>query len=442
MTFISKLALAAALTAGLTTTAALTPAVAQKKKDKAAEAGGQPPIKLSNEVRGPLSAAQTAIAANDNATAETQLAAAEAAAKTDDERYMVNAIRLSMAAKANDRAKLAPLLDNLIANPKTPPADVAKYTFFRGNMAFEGKAYAQALPLLTKARDLGYQDPDLNLRIAQAMVETGNVQGGVAEIQKAIDAETAAGRKAPESWYSYAVARLYMSGDRPGTAVWLSKALKAYPTPQNWRKSILVYRDGASGGGTPKPGQTAAKPLARGERIDLFRLMRATKSLADRGDYLEYADDANAAGLPYEAKAVIQEGRATGKLPAGDPNGTRVLAEAESKIKIDTPLATLEKQAGSAANGKLAAQTADAHLATGNYAKAIDLYKLALQKGGVDASEVNLRLGMALTQAGQKDAARTAFNGVTTQPRSDMAVFWKEWLDQQGATPAAPAATN
>ena len=85
---------AAALLAG-GASLAIQPAVAQKK-DKKAEGPG---LKLSKEVQAPAAAAQTALAANDYATAETSIAQAEAAAKTDDERYIAAAMRLNLEAK-------------------------------------------------------------------------------------------------------------------------------------------------------------------------------------------------------------------------------------------------------------------------------------------------------------------------------------------------------
>lgn len=427
MTFVSRLAMAAAVTAGLMT----APAVAQKKKKEDAAAAQQ--LKLSDGVRKPVAAAQTALQANDVATATTQLDAAQAAATTDDEKYIVNALRLNLVAKSNDNAKMLPVLDALIVNPRTPAADLGRFNYFRGALPFQEKKYKDALPYLLKARELGYTDSSNNLplQLAQAYIETGNVAAGTAEIEKAVQAETAAGRKPPEAWYNYAVAKAYGTGDRAQTAKWLQAQIKMYPTPQNWRKAILVYRDGAE--------QKGGKPLDRGQRIDLFRLMRATKSLADQGDYLEYADAALLSGLPYETKAVLDEGRTTGKIPAGNANATRLATEADASIKADKPLAALEKQAAAAPNGKLASQTADAYFAQSNFAKALELYKLAQQKGGVDPSEVNLRIGMALTQSGQHDAAKAAFQQVTTAPRSDMAGFWQQWIDLAAAAPAAAA---
>ena len=44
----------------------------------------------------------------------------------------------------------------------------------------------------------------------------------------------------------------------------------------------------------------------------------------------------------------------------------------------------------------------------GNYAKAAELYRVALAKPGVDADVANLHLGMALARAGDKAGATAA----------------------------------
>jgi len=430
MKFVSKLALAATLTAGLATTVAVAPAAAQK--DKKGDANAAPALKLSDAVRKPIAAAQAALKANDNATAMTQIAAAEAVAKTDDEIYVVNAMKLPLVAAANDPATLVPILDKLIVNPKTPPAALPQYNYFRGAMPYQQKKYAEALPYLIKARDLGYKNENLTLQLAQARVETGDVSGGVAEIQKAIDAETAAGRKAPEAWYDYAIAKLYGAKNTTELNGWLRQQVVAYPSPKNWRKVLLIYREGMEKGGVK---------LDRGQQLDLFRLMRGTKALADRGDYVEYADMAFYAGLPGEAKTVIEEGRATGKIPATDPGMSKLLTDSNTAIRLEGSLTSVEAKAKAAANGKTAAQTGDAYLALGNAPKAVELYQVALQKGGVDVSEVNLHLGAALVQTGAKDQARTAFQAVTAPQRKDIAAFWLQWLDI-GTAPAAAAVSS
>ncbi len=424
MKFISKAALAAALTIGMASTVAVAPAAAQKKgkDDKGAAA-----LKLADGVRKPVVAAQTALAAKDYATALSQLATAEPLITNDDERYIVNALKLQAVAPTNDLQRLAPILDVLIANPKTPAASLGQFNFLRGEAAVQQKKYAEALPFLTKAQELGYKNENLQLRIASAMIETGNLADGLQAIDAAIAQDTAAGRKSSEDLYNYAIARVY-GKDPVALASWSQRKLTAYPTAKNWRESLLLYRDGR---------EKSAQKLDRGQQIDLFRLMRATKSLADRGDYLEYADTAYIAGLPGEAKTAIDEGRATGKIPASDATAGKLMTDINTSLKAEGSLSATEAKAKAASSGKPALQTGDAYLGLGQTAKAIELYQIALQKGGVDASEANLHLGVAYSQAGQKDQARAAFQAITAPgARKDIASYWLKYLDQSvgGAT--------
>lgn len=427
MKFISKLTLAAALTAGMATTVAIPSAVAQKKAKPAKEV----PLKLSDAVRKPVAAAQTAAAAKDYATALSQLAIAEPLATTDDEKYIVAALKLQATAPENNLMKLGPMLDTLLVNPRTPQESLPQYNFFRAQIALQQKKYAEALPYLTKAKELGYKDSNLDLSIASAMIETGNVAGGLAAIDTAIAAETAAGRKPPEDWYNYAIARVY-GKDPAATALWSQKKLSAFPTAKNWRESLLLYREGR---------EKSPQKLDRGQQIDLFRLMRATRSLADRGDYLEYADAAYVAGLPGEAKSVLDEGRATGKIPASDATTAKLMTDINTSLKAEGSLSATEAKAKAAANGRAALQTGDAYLGLGQTAKAIELYQLALQKGGVDVSEANMHLGVAYSQAGQKDQAKAAFQAITAAgARKDIASYWLKYLEA-GVPGAAPAAS-
>lgn len=415
-----KATLAAAVAAGTVTVAlGSAPAVAQQEKQAA--------ITVSEEFRTAATAAETAVKAQDWNTARTALATASGIAKTDDERYFVAALGVPVAANLKDNKTLATYLDALIASPRTPPADVPRYTFLRGNIEFEGKNYAAALPLLQKAQQAGFQNENLPVMIASANLQTNNLPAGLAALDQAIKAREAAGQKAPESWYNLAVSRLYAAKDQAGTAEWLQRQIRAYPTAVNWHKAIAVYRQGASA-------------MDKGQTIDLYRLQRASNSMANLSDYIEYGDAATGTGLPWEAKAVIDHGRANGKVPSGNAIANEILTQANNGIRAEGSLDASEKRARAAANGTSAASTGNAYLASGNYPKAIELLNLALEKGSVNADEVNTRLGIAYAMSNQKDQAKAAFAKVTGAPRSQIAGFWQLWLDT-GSTGPAPTTT-
>jgi lipopolysaccharide biosynthesis regulator YciM len=93
-------------------------------------------------------------------------------------------------------------------------------------------------------------------------------------------------------------------------------------------------------------------------------------------------------------------------------------------------LSTLQASAMAGATGAPALQAGDVFLGAGNYAAAIDLFRVALQKGGVDANVANTRLGTALALAGRKAEADAAFRAVTG-PRAELAALWLVWLGQR-----------
>ncbi|MCD2315214.1 hypothetical protein LQ954_03510 [Sphingomonas sp. IC-11] len=425
MKSISRVAFAAALMAGAAGLAVSPPAVAQKKKEEQKA----PSLKLSKEVQNAAAAAQKAIAAKDFATASTQLTAAQGSAKSDDDRYIIAALQLQAEAtklqdarasnqQVSDQGLKAPL-EALIANPKTPAVDVAKYNYQLGVMASNAKDSAGAINYFQRAQQLGYTDPNLPLQMVKLKMDAGDIAGGSAELEKAIDAQTAAGQKPSEDLYKYAIAQTNKKRMGPQTAGWIKRWLVAYPTAQNWRDGIVTY------GMT----QQSAVTLDKGQKVDMYRLLRATKGLADQYDYEAYAQWTYDLGLPYETKTVLEEGKASGKVPASSNSASDLLRLANQAIATEGSLAPVEAKAKAGANGRIALNTGDAYLGMGNWAKAIELYRVALQKGGVDADTVNTHLGIALANSGDKAAAKAAFAEVKTAPRSEIASFWTLYLD-------------
>jgi hypothetical protein len=429
MKTISKLALGLALASGVSGVALTTPAAAKEKK---APAGPQ----YSPDALKAAQAAQAALTAKDMATAEPALVQLEAAAKTDDDKYIAAALRYqfeqtkiinAQAASPNaplNEAPLAAPLDALLANPKTPAADKGKYAYRRGALAYNGKQYPQAIQYFTQAQQLGFTDPNLGLQMAQAKVNSGDVAGGLADINADIDRQIAAGQKPSEEVYRYAIARANAAKLAPQTMTALQRYVTAYPTAKNWRDVVVTY--GLSGNSLVK--------LTDAQKIDLFRLLRTTRSLADQNDYLEYADDVQKRGLPSEAVTVVKEGIAAGKIPAANTLAKAISTEAANSVKAEGSLAPLETKANASPNGKLAAGTGDAYLGQDNYAKAATLYRTALQKGGVDADEVNTHLGIALARSGDKAGAKAAFAEVKTAPRTGIAQLWTTYLDAPAPT--------
>ena len=408
-----KLVSTLALGAALALSSAVAPALAQKK---AAAAPAAPNYKLSKEFRAALAPAQPAIKAGNTAAAVAALAAAEALVKTPDEKYIAAAVRLELASAAKDPAMQGRAIEGMIASGSAPTADLPKLHYYAGSLAYQRNDFVNANRFLAQAHQLGYAGSDLYLLLAESNFKSNQVPAGLAFVDKAVAAKRAANEKAPEDWYRRAASVAYKAKLMPESSRWTREQVRAYPSADNWRSALVIYRDSGQ-----RDGQL---------NLDLFRLMRATKSLDGERDYYEYAALATERGLPGEAKAVIEEGLASGKVPSSSRAITEMRTMASGKISADrASLATSERQAAGAATGKIAANTGDAYLGYGDDAKAIALYRAALTKGGVDTDAVNTRLGIALARSGDKAGARAAFAAVKGT-RQEIAQFWMLYIDQ------------
>ena len=406
MKFATPLALAAVLAIGVT-----GPADAQRKKPET-EAKGPT---LSVPFRKAAAPVQEAIKAVNYPDALAKLPAAEAAAVSADEKFITAQFRYQIATNRKDTAMQAVAIQSMIDSGGAPAALAPQLYLAAGTAAYTTGDYPRAVQNLTQAQQLGNTSSDVLLLLAESSFKLNQIPAGLGYVDKAIVASNTAGTKAPEAWYARATSVAYKAKLMNEASRWTREQVKAYPTSENWRSALVIYRDSAQ-----RDGQL---------NLDLYRLMRVTKALDGERDYFEYAALASERGLPGETKAVIDEGRASGKLPAGSRAIGELATASTAKVASDrASLAASERGAGAAANGRLAANTADAYLGYSDYAKAIALYRIALTKGGVDADAVNTRLGIALARSGDKAAARNAFASVKGA-RTEIAQFWMTWLD-------------
>ncbi|MDB5701493.1 MAG: hypothetical protein JWL66_1692 [Sphingomonadales bacterium] len=412
MKLVSTFALGLALTMG---SAGFSAAVAKEKPAAA------PSLQLSKEFRAAAGPVQEAIKANNLPDALSKMPAADAAAKSPDELFLAAQFRYQIATTQKDAAAQAKAIDAMVSSGGAPASLAPQLNLAAGNSAYQAGNYPRAVQLLNEAQRLGNKTPDVYLLLAEANFKMNQIPAGLGFVQQAITAQEAAGQKAPREWYARAASVAYKAKLTGETSKWTRAQLKAYPSADNWRSALVIYRDSAT--------------RDFGTNLDIFRLMRATKSLAGERDYYEYSALAMDHGLPGEAKSVADEGFATSAVPAGSKAVTEIRTMAGGKTAGDrASLAASERTAGSAATGKVALSTADAYLGYGDNDKAIALYKTALTKGGIDTDTANTHLGVALFRAGQKDAARAAFTAVNANgTRGDIAAFWLLYLDQPAA---------
>ncbi|MDB5692904.1 MAG: tetratricopeptide repeat protein [Alphaproteobacteria bacterium] len=416
MKLVSSIAMAGALVAA---GAVAQPAQAQKPAAIQPAAPQPAPaarrFAISPEARKPLTDLQNAVNNKDETAYPVALAAAQAAAKSSDDKYVLAKLMLQHAEQVNDQAARLAAYQAVLASGG---ADASEAGLIDHNISIlAGNAGNWALVEATLAPMLAADPNDIDnvVNLARAKLQLKKNAEALPLLLRAIQLTEASGKPAPEAWYRNVLAIAYPAHDEAVIARMNAALLKSYPTKDNFRNALAIYRASAS--------------MPPNSELDLLRLIRASGT-ADKNEYLALVSFADQASLHGEVKSAIEEGRRTGALGAAD--GAQLLAANSAKIAADrASLAGDEAKARAGAGGRLALNTGNAYFGYGDYGKAAELFRLALRKSDVDPALVNLRLGEALAMAGQRADSEAAFREVTG-PDSGLAGLWLAWLAMRG----------
>ena len=361
-----------------------------------------------------LVALQTAVNANDTATIPAKLAAAQAVAKSADEKFFVATNQTKAALAANDLAGIRAGVDALQASGVAETPDlVARYTDL-GKRYKAANQVDQAVIVLDKAMALNPNNAATLINLASIRDGQGQKAEAVALMQKSFIASKAAGIKVDEGNYKFAAGLAY--AQRLPVANDLARQwVTAYPSPASWRDTLRIYRDL----NRPQPGQM----------IDLMRLSRAANALNGENDYYTLSSALVNAGKLAEAKSLLADARTAPNVDLKKSQFTTLstkVAAAPTRAAVDASA----KAALAGANGKAMIDAGDALYGHGAYADAVPLYRAALTKGG-DAGLANLHLGMALARVGDNAGATAALNAVTGA-NAEIARYWLLWLSTKG----------
>lgn len=424
MRFVTPVALALAL--AMTSGAVSAPAFAAKKEEK--KAG--PKLNVSPDVIKALQTAQAATEKQDFAGAKAALAEADSKATSNDDKYQIGAIKLNASIASKDAALQSEALTQMLDSGLTPPEQAGQFNAIAADQAMQAKNYDLAIQRGEAALAAGYKAEAVQPTLAQAYfgkagTANGSVepargfnQKGLAALKAAAAASKASGQPVPAQWYQIGVSRAE-AAKLPEVTEWATMAYQAEPSGQNLRTLVRLF-------------QRANPTISNRENLDVLRVLGASDGLVIAADFTEYAEMASKTGIYGEVKSVIDKGRTKGVLNASAASD--IYQAATSKIAGDkASLGSAEADAQKGANGKIAAATADAYLGYGDYAKAVTLFELAKQKGGVDADEVNTRLGIAKTLSGDNAGAKAAFEAVQAGSRKQVAGLWLAYLGTKGA---------
>lgn len=390
----------------------------------ASGAGAQPvpapALALTAPEQAALQPLKAAVDARDWATAANLVPAARAAARSADARYVLGRLQHDIAVGTQNRQGLSDAITFILDSGKASPVEQTELLKQQAGVAYDVGNLSLAEAALQRALRTTPNDADALSMLGQVNRNRGNTTEGLTLFQRGLRAADLSGRPLPESRYRLALAMAEQAGQRPATLELSRQLVAAYPTSGNWRDALINFRTV----GTVDAAQS----------LDAFRLARAAGALTGERDYLAAATALDQAGLPAEAKAVIDEGVSRRMISATMPAARTLLTAVAPRITRErTALTGQMSQARAAAGTATQARTvADTLLAHGRYAEAAELYRLALTRTGEDAGLLNTRLGIALAMANQNAEAEAAFRAVDG-PRAELAALWATWLTRRPA---------
>lgn len=383
------------------------PAEAQTKAP-AATAAQAAPLKVtpSKKATPALIELQTAVQKKDVANIPAKLAAAQAVATTKEDRYLIGKFQLEVAVAANDNNAAAAAIDAMAsAGVLDATASSSLYQSLGGTF-FNAKDYPRSIAAYQKSLSLNANNSDAQSMLIEAYLSAGQKAEAANALQRLIQARTAAGQKPDEAMIRRAVAASY-EAKSPNSIELARQWVAAYPSPASWSDALAIY-------------QNLNRPDVEG-LVDMSRLLHATNSMKRGGQYAQYARAAAELNNFNEAQLAYDAGVKANLINPASAEYSDLVQGLKGKPKATA--ADLAEAAKTAQSGMALLRIGDRYYAMGDYAKAVELYRKAMGKPGVDASVANLHVGMALARAGDKTGATTALNAVSGT-YAELAKFW------------------
>ncbi|KAA9020521.1 hypothetical protein [Sphingobium limneticum] len=404
---ISRLPMAALMAATLMVA---TPAMAKKQPVVSG-----PPITMSDAFRTNVQAAEAALKARDVATAGTRISALSPT--NDFESYVAAGLRFQLAAQRNDVQAKRIALTDMFKTTSVPRTDAPRLRYVAGYLSYMVGNYDDATAQLDYAKTLGYDGVDATMLRADIALRRNKPKEARPFVQAAIAQQKASGQAVPLAWIDRAISMAYQAGDWTEVGQLYRDRLNQQDGNQQWRSALVNYQ--------------AAAELEPQLQLDLYRLQAANGAMASERDYQNYAQAAEKSGYYAEAKAIIEAGRSAGKLTPTQSVTSQLLKSVTPKaVKEIGALPAQAKKAATSSNGKDALAVADSYFSLSQFPQAVEQYRLALSKGGVDAGRTNARLGVALARSGDLTNAQTTLAQVTGNWTA-IAGFWTLWAEHQ-----------
>ncbi|HEY3917686.1 MAG TPA: tetratricopeptide repeat protein [Stellaceae bacterium] len=335
--------------------------------------------------------------------------------KTAYERYVIEGTRAAVDQASGDYPGAIKALEAALATGILAPPDALLRIEALVQLNYQVKDYAQVVAEANRYYQQGGTADGPRLLQVQAYYLNNDFANAARAIRMILDADQKAGKKPAENLLLTLLNSEYRQANEAGRIDALERLAALYPKKQYWSDLLTAI--------AKKPG------FASRLTLDLDRLKAATGAMGATSDYMDAAQLALLAGLPGEAKSLLDKGYAAGILGTdAQADREKRLADMAAQQAADAAkaLGQKESEADAASNGAALEKVAEGYASFGQYDKAVAVYSRALQKGGMqNPDDAKLHLGIAYLAAGQRAKARETLGGVAGNDGTrDLAQVW------------------
>jgi hypothetical protein len=348
---------------------------------------------LRPEVGKPLQAASELLKAGKAREALAKVREADAVGgKTAAEQLTIDRMKGAAAQRAGDNATAIAAFESVYERGSAAEkAQMAEQIAFAYS---QQKNWPKTSEWANKAKAAGGNSASLNQLIAFVQSQSGDFSQVMRDSQAAVAAAEKDGRRPGEDDLLRLADAARRTNSNAVYSTTLEKLVLYYPKKDYWSAHLASIQR--------KPG------FADRLGLDVQRLKLANGLMTKADEYMELAQLALQAGLPDEAKGIVDKGYASGALGTGDQAARHQrLKDLVLKSQADSAagLAKDVEQAQAAKDGNELVKVGTIYHSMGQHDKAIELIEKGIAKGGLKRpDDAKLRLALAMAASSKTKA--------------------------------------
>jgi outer membrane protein assembly factor BamD (BamD/ComL family) len=371
---------------------------------------------LRPEFGKPLQQAEALIKSGHSREALAKVHEAEVVgARNENEKYLLERMRLAAASLAGDADTAARSFEALSGSPRISGPDKQRMIESIASSYYRQQQYQKAMQWSQRYFREGGTNGAMRTMLIQSQYLSGDFAGATKELMVEIQATERAGATPAEDRLKLLLNAASKQGDNNAYVYAMERLVTYYPKKEYWVDLLSRMQR--------KPNFSDRLSL------DAYRLSLATGSMTAAADYMEMAQLALQAELPSEGKQVVDKGFASGAL------GTGPQAERHKRLRdlVEKRQAEYKATREQVEHEAAAAKTGDALVAigfdmvySGQAANGVQVIQQGIAKGGLKRPEdAKLHLGIAQLAAGDKAKAQATFKSVQgADGTADLARLW------------------